>query len=183
MNIDAVHQKLADDEVLTKANAFSEIVGNALFEYTCTAESVEDCWRHLDVDGNQGAVELLKDAYECATATLDAIEDAHRDYAEAFEKIAAFAAPVPARNIFKMTVLDALFTLNGRAPVNDVTDTAKALLGDSKEELWSGTLGRAMHDMERGGLLRAEPPGVWRLTDKGWELAQQRLRERVTDVT
>ena len=183
MNIDAVHQKLADDEVFTKAEAFGEIVGDALFEYTCTAESVEDCWRHLDEQGNGEAVELLRDVYERATAALDAIENAHRDYAKAFEDLAAFAAPICPRDIFKRSVLDALFSLNGRAPVNEVMETAKGLLGDSGEELWPGTLRRAMHDMQRDGLLTADPPGVWRLTDKGWELTQRRLRERGATAT
>lgn len=177
MNINVVHQKLADDEVLRRASAFSEVVGMALFEYTCTAESVEDCCNNLDEEGNEEAVALLREVYRKAARALDRIDDAHGDYCDAFRKLADFVNPAQPRDIFKMSIVDALYALNGRALRTDITYTAEEFLGDAKEDLWPATFERAIHDLQQGGFLTAWPPGMCRFTDKGWELAERRLQE------
>ena len=93
MNIDAVHQKIADDEALPKAEAFGEAVSDALFAYTCATESVEDCYRALDPQGNEEAAVLLREVYETAAQSLNAIDDALRDYNAAFRKLAGSRVP------------------------------------------------------------------------------------------
>ena len=82
MDIDAVHQKLADDEVLGKADEFNQIIANALFKYTCAAESVEDCHTYLDKEGGREASVLLREVHRTAARALNRIDEANHHSAQ-----------------------------------------------------------------------------------------------------
>ncbi len=143
MNIDAVHQKIADDEALPKAEAFGEAVSDALFAYTCATESVEDCYRALDPQGNEEAAALLREVYETAAQSLNAIDDALRDYNAAFRKLAGFARPLEPRDLHGMAAVDALYALGGSAPIEDVIERVNGRLAAAGETAWAGTVARA----------------------------------------
>ena len=180
MNIDAVHQKLADDEILRKADEFSQIVGNALFKYTCAAESVEDCHTYLDKEGGRQASALLREVHRTAARALDRIDEANHQFSAAFSKLADWAEQRPPRDTYRMAAIDALHSLGGRAPAHDVLDKEKELLIAAGETPWLGTIGRAENELIESGLVVVEPrsewPAVWALSDAGKQLAEERAR-------
>ena len=177
MNIDAVHQKIADDEALPKAEAFGEAVSDALFAYTCAAESVEDCSRSLDPQGNEEAVALLSEVSESAAQSLCAIDDALRVYNDAFRKLADFARPLETRDIHGMAALDALYALGGSAPIRDVIQRVNDRLAAAEESAWAGTVARACAKAIEEGMMFVGPNRwTWTLSAKGGELAEQRAQ-------
>ena len=180
MNINAVHQKLADDEVLRKADEFSQIVGRALFEYTCASESVEDCQTYLDEEGGREASALLRDVHSTAARALDRIDEANHQFSAAFRKLADWAQARPPRDTYRMAAIDALHSLGGRAPGSDILDKEKELLIAAGETPWLGTIGHAESVLIESGLVVVEPrsewPAVWALSDAGKQLAEERAR-------
>lgn len=177
MNIDAVHQKIADDEALAKAEAFGEAVSGALFAYTCAAESVEDCWRSIDPQGNEEAAALLMDVSQTASRSLSAIDDALLDFSDAFRKLADFARPLEPRDIHGMAAVDALHALGGSAPIAQVIERVNDLLASAEEPVWPGSVGRACAKVIAEGLMFVGPNRwTWTLSAKGGELAERRAQ-------
>lgn len=177
MNIDAVHQKIADDEALPKAEAFADAVSDALFAYTCASESVEDCRRSLDSQGNEEAAALLRDVSQTASRAMSEIDDALRDYSDAFRRLADFARPLEPRDIHGMAAVDALYALGGSAPIGDVIERVNDRLAAAEEPAWAGSVARACAKVIEDGLMFVGPDRwTWTLSAKGGELAEQRAQ-------
>ena len=175
MDITAVHQKLADDDVLKNAKVFQDAVGTLLFEYTWVIESVEDCYHHLDEQGKAEAGALLRSVHETAQGALNTIESANERFRKAFGELEGFAKPLPPRDVYETSVVDALHTLGGVAHWSDIWKNVKQAMKAMNEPAWLGMTYRRLPELMAGDLLRNGPtPGTYELTDTGRELATQR---------
>ena len=181
MDIDAMHQKLADDEVVRNADEFHTVVTDALHAYTWVVESVEDCHNHLD-RYNEDAAALLKEVHESAAEALDTIEDACADFKRAFDKLAKFAWPMQARDIYRMAILDAIHLHGGSSFSVYIPETVKALLGPD-ETAWPAAIGKARCQLEEAGLMTLPAAGVLQLTEKGKEVAEKRAKEHLENIS
>ena len=169
-----MHRKLADDEVLKNAREFSDAVDGLLWKYTWVAESVEDCHENLEPYHDEAA-ELLREVSETALQALNSIEDACAEFRGAFEKLARFAWPFPPRDIYRMAIVDTLHLQGGASFAMYIPDTVQAMLG-AEETAWPIALQRARWQLEEEGLLATDlPAGVWQLSERGMELAQNRI--------
>ena len=178
MDIDAMHRKLADDEVLKNAREFSDAVDGLLCKYTWVAESVEDCHENLEAYHDEAA-ELLREVSETALQALNNIEDACADFRGAFEKLAQFAWPFPPRDIYRMAIVDTIHLHGGSSFAMYIPDTVQAMLG-TEETVSPIALQRSRQQLEEEGLLAMDlPAGVWQLSEKGMEFARERAQNRM----
>ena len=174
MDIDAVHQKLADDDVLRKAKDFQRAIADLLFEYTWVIESVEDCYDHLDEEQAEAGA-LLRSVHRTAQCALNTIESANERFGRAFTELEDFAEPLSPRDVYETSVVDALHALGGTAHWGDIWKNVQEAMKARKEPAWVGMTYRRLPDLMANGLLRnGSLPGTYELTDAGRALGTQR---------